>query len=117
MTFKDFLILVLIGLVAWMFLENPPTLPDAQRSSQPLVRATAAYSIDTSAPATVIINTPQWQTQVVTATPHPTATATATSTAVPSFPSLTLTSEGAPEPQRGEQGNERGCASYRNCAP
>lgn len=107
MTFKDFLILVLIGLVAWMLVTNPP---DMQRSSQPLVRATAVYSIDTSARATVIINTPQW----LTATSYPTATPTATETAVPS---LTLTSEGTPEPQRGEVGNERGCASYRSCEP
>lgn len=109
MTFKDFLILVLIGLVAWMLIENPPDLQEAQRSTAPL--QTAVYQIDTSAPATVIFNTPQWQTQVVTATPYPTAT----STAVPSMPGLTLTSDATAEPQRGEQGNERGCASYRSC--
>lgn len=111
MTFKDFLIIVLIGLLAWLYFFGVPDLPELQRSSQLPIRATAAYSIDTSQPATVTINTPQWQTQVVTATPFPTAT----NTAVPSLPGLTLTSEGTPEAQRGEQGNERGCASYRSC--
>lgn len=111
MTTERFIIFLLLGALVWVYFFGVPDLPDPQRSSQPLVRATAAYSIDTSQPATVIFNTPEWQTQVVTATPYPTAT----STAVPSVPGLTLTSDATPEPQRGEQGNERGCASYRSC--
>ncbi|OQB38035.1 MAG: hypothetical protein BWY09_01450 [Candidatus Hydrogenedentes bacterium ADurb.Bin179] len=113
MTTERFIIFLLLGALAYVYFFGVPDLAAQQRSSQPFVRATAAYTIDTSAPATVIINTPQWQTQVVTATPYPTATGTA----VPSLPGLTLTSEGTPEPQRGEQSNERGCASYRSCEP
>lgn len=115
MTTERFIIFLLLGALAYVYFFGVPDLAAQQRSSQPFVRATAVYTIDTSAPATVIINTPQWQTQVVTATPYPTATPAATETAVPSLPGLTLTSEGTPEPQRGEQGNERGCLSYRSC--
>ena len=100
---KDFLIIILAALVIWMFVDNPPDMQEVQRSVQSFVaRGTAVYTFDTSAPAAVTLVAPQWPTAaIVTATQQPTGTPTA----VPA----------TPEAQRGEQGNERGCLSYRTC--
>lgn len=106
MTVKDFLLIILAGLVVWMFLEAP----ESQRSSQPApvvvvqpAQPTAAYTIDTSQPTSYQIISPTW------AAP----TATATATAVPQFTSDS-DADATPEPQRGERGDERGANSRRD---
>lgn len=107
MTTERFIIFLLLCGLAWMYFYGPPQQPDVQRSSQPFIRSTAAYSIDTSAPATVIYLTPAWPTvapAIEIATPTPTGTA------VPQPLS------GTPEPQRGSD-RTRGCASTRSCGP
>jgi len=110
MTTERFIIFLLGCALAYMYFYGTPETLEPQRASQPI-------TIDTEQPTTIIYNTPQpWPTvPVVTATPFPIPIVTATSqpTAVPG---TALVNGGTTlEPQRGEQGNERGCASYRNC--
>jgi hypothetical protein len=61
MTLKDFIILILIGLVVYMFVKGPPQLT--------AVPPTNAYAIDTGAPATVTYPT---AVPTDTAVPQPT---------------------------------------------
>jgi hypothetical protein len=103
MTTERFIIFLLGCALAYFYFFGTPEIEQPQRSSQPI-------TIDTSAPATVVYIEPVFPTiAFATAAPYPTATA------VPTLPGPTLASDGTPEPQRAEQGNERGCASTRSC--